>query len=217
MNLTVVVEGTTDEPVARALAEDAGFQDVRVISMDGKGNIDRDLPRFAQAARATPWLVLRDLDRDAPCAPRFLDRLNLTSPWLCMRLAVRELESWLLADADGIASFLGIAHRQVPTAPDALQDPKATLIQLARKGKRKIRDGMAPGPRATRAIGPLYESYVIELAAQHWNLDRAARRSESLYRARAAIRLLFSNWKDYLDGGSPNARGGSPKRRQPGR
>jgi hypothetical protein len=52
---------------------------------------------------------------------------------MLLRAVVREIESWLLADASGISRFLGVSVSLVPRDPESLKDPKQSLVNLARR------------------------------------------------------------------------------------
>lgn len=62
MQLSVVVEGRTDVPLARCLAKDAGFTDVREHVCQGKAKLDSVLAKYLAAAQWRPYLILRDLE-----------------------------------------------------------------------------------------------------------------------------------------------------------
>ena len=67
--VTIVVEGVTDEPFIRRIVGDHKLQVSAVYGKRGKGDLDKKLPAFNNAARFHgSWLVVRDLDMDAPCA-----------------------------------------------------------------------------------------------------------------------------------------------------
>jgi hypothetical protein len=203
MSLIVVVEGRTDEPVVRKLAADAGLEVADVLPMRGKGRLDQRLGDFNTAAVGSPWFVLRDLDHDAACAPTYLEGLQLqVTQWMVFRLAVRELESWLLADRDGIAEYLGVALAKVPERPDELDDPKQTLVNLARTSKKKsVTKAFVPRAGDSTVVGPLYEAEIIEFSSSHWSLQAACRRSPSLRRARRALRDMCGRWSRHIRGG----------------
>jgi hypothetical protein len=202
MSLSLVVEGDTDLPVARRLAADAGLPVSLELDQGGKDALDAALPGFANAAKGSPWFVLRDLDRDADCPVGFLRTRKVPSAtWLCFRLAVRSAEAWMLADHEGLAPFLGVAASRLPQDPDAIDSPKRHLVDLAQRGKSRVRKGMVPRPGGSRPTGPLYESLLIEFGTHHWELERAAARSESLRRARAALRALGERWRAFERGG----------------
>jgi hypothetical protein len=137
------------------------------------------------------WLILRDLDHDAPCAAALNARLCPDRvPSLCLRIAVRAVKSWFLADKPRLAEFLGIAAAHIPTSPDLLDDPKSTLMGLAsRSRKRDIRVDFTPTDLSRRE-GPAYASRMIEFALYHWRPKAAAPNSQSLARCVAAIERL---------------------------
>lgn len=202
MTVSVVVEGDTDLPVVRKLARDAGLQISVEIDCAGKGRLDEDLPAFNSAAKGSPWFVLRDLDQDAPCAGEFISSIGIQiSRWMCFRIAVRELESWLLADVKGLAEFLRVKPEWVPANPDLEPDPTITLVSLARRSRsRSIQRAMAPAHNSGAVVGPLYEARIIEFGEIYWDLERACSRSPSLQRARKAFQSLGRSWKTYVDG-----------------
>jgi hypothetical protein len=45
---------------------------------------------------------------------------------------VRQIEAWLLADADRFASFFAVKRTAIPDAPDQLADAKAALVTAPR-------------------------------------------------------------------------------------
>jgi len=198
MTLMAVVEGDTDIPVVAALAKSAGLPLIGApIDMGGKTQLDLRLDGFNQAARGSPWFVLRDLDQDAQCAPKYLRKIGFRpSTWMAFRIAVREVEAWLMADAQGLATFLHVPERRVPADPDAEADPTRTLVNLARGSTRQsIRKAIVPKPGGSAQVGPLYEATIIEFAASHWSLDRACERSPSLERTRRALERLARRWE----------------------
>lgn len=200
MTIAVVIEGDTDLPFVKKLVTDAGLDLTHFIDCGGKGGLDRDLERYNEAARLSPWLVLRDLDDDAPCAPSFLsDRALAAAPWMCFRIAVREIEAWLLADHEGVATYFRVDARWIPSEPDSEHDPTQTLVNLARKSKNsRVRKAMVPRPGTSTAVGPEYEGAVIEFGSEVWDVARASARSPSLRRARAALHTLGSRWRTHV-------------------
>ncbi len=198
MHVSIVVEGATDEPIARRLAAESGLEVHSLVVKRGKARLDADLSKYAAAARQSPWLVLRDLDHDAPCAPEWMAD-KPTGRWLCLRLAVREAEAWLLADRERIAEFLAVRPALVPEVPDELDDPKAAVVKLARRsGVAAVRKRLVPRPGALVAVGQAYEASLIEFAWDRWRPGVAAKRSESLRRARAALARLSTDWHAFL-------------------
>ena len=105
---------------------------------------------------------------------------------MCFRVAVREIEAWLLADRTRIAKFLSVDSRNVPLNVEALPDPKRTVLQLAGLSRqRSLREDMLPRPGSGRDVGPAYNSRLIEFVTDRqrgWRPDVAAQASESLRR-----------------------------------
>lgn len=159
--------------------------------MGRKGNtyLRRKLPEFRRAALHFPVLVLTDLDR-GPCAA------DLVADWLgraprprqlALRVAVREIEAWLLADRVGLASFLGVSQSKIPPDPEGLPDPKGYLLNLAKAARREIRHDLCParGSRSKQGLG--YNTRMRRFVESSWSPDEASLVSDSLARARRRI------------------------------
>lgn len=145
------VEGVTDEPVLRRIIEERGAAVHRVQVQHGKSNLRRALPGYNAAARRSPWLVLVDLDQE-PCAGGLAsDWLPAPSAGMVFRVVVREIEAWLLADAERFAHVFGVKRSAIPVAPDAIPDPRDRLLSLV-AGSRKpvLRRDMLPRPGSGR-------------------------------------------------------------------
>jgi hypothetical protein len=161
----------------------------------GKPYILARLNGYNHSAQFRHWVVLVDLDDDGTCVPDVLPRW-LPSPSRLMRLrvAVRELEAWLLADTERIAKFLGVAVAEIPTDPDKVADPKRLMVQLARNSRRgAIRGDMVPNIGSGQQVGPAYTSRMIEFiqsVESGWRPDVAACNSDSLRRSISAISNL---------------------------
>jgi hypothetical protein len=86
---------------------------------------------------------------------------------MCFRVAVRETEAWLLADRERLARFLGISTSRIPLDPEAMDDPKSLMVDLARHSRRReIREDMIPRSGSGRNVGPAYVSRLIEFVAE---------------------------------------------------
>jgi hypothetical protein len=193
--ITAAVEGALDEAVLTRLVNQLGGTLGVVYGRNGKSTVLRRLRGYNHAARFSPWVVLIDLDEDAQCAPPYRAAvLPHTASLMCFRIAVREIEAWLLADPGRLAEFLGVTASRVPTHPESIQDPKRTMVDLARRSRRRdIREDMVPRPGSGRAVGPAYTSRLIEFVADSprgWRPEVAARSSNSLERCLACLRRL---------------------------
>lgn len=154
------VEGLVDEAVAKRLIIEAGGNPGPVFGKSGKPHLKQRIKGYNQAARITPWLVLLDLNHEFDCSPPLRSAwLPRPSPNMCFRIAVREVEAWLLADRQRFASFFQIPLSTVPTDPESIDNPKELVVNLAgRSRSRAIKDDMVPRVGSGRSIGPGYPS-----------------------------------------------------------
>jgi len=192
--ISAAVEGIVDEAVVRKLIAHAGATPGDVYGRQGKSFLRHRIAGYNNAAQRMPWIVLVDLDRDSDCAPPLCNAwLPQPAPHLCFRVAVREVEAWLLADAERLASFLSMARSRLPSDPELLGDPKATMVKLARASRRRdIREDMVPRPGSRRQVGPAYSSRLIEFASAHWRPEVAAGQADSLKRAMRSLKRLVT-------------------------
>jgi hypothetical protein len=186
--ITAAVEGNVDEAVVRRLIEHVGGTPGPVYGRNGKNHLRQRVSNYNQAARLSPWIILVDLDHDAECAPPLRGEwLPNPSPYMCFRVAVRQVESWLLADRERLARFLSVNTSRVPQNPESVDFPKNTVIELARQSRRReIREDMVPRPGSGRAVGPAYTARLIEFVigmSTGWRPEVAAQYSESLNRS----------------------------------
>jgi len=189
---SAAVEGDVDEAVLVKTASTHDVEIFQVFGRKGKQFVVQRLNAYNQAARHSPWVVLLDLDHDAPCAPELHGRL-LPDPskLMILRIAVRAIESWLLADRKEFASFLGVRTKDLPDDPDQLDDPKSFVVDLARRSRRlQTRRELVPRIGTRNRIGPAYTSRMMEFALYRWDPARAEASSDSLKRCRAAILRL---------------------------
>jgi hypothetical protein len=191
-HISAAVEGLVDETVLRRLIEQAGGVLGPVHGKNGKQYIRQRLGGFNRAAQFSPWVVLVDLDNDSDCAPPICATwLPDPAPGMCFRVAVREVEAWLFGDAERLARFLGVAASRIPMAPEAVPDPKGTMVALARHSRRReIREDMVPSPGSGRLVGQAYASRLIEYAEAHWRPEVAAQCTDSLRRCRERLLQL---------------------------
>ena len=193
--ISAAVEGIVDEAVVRTVIAHAGATTGDVYGKQGKAFLRQRIAGYNNAARRSPWIVLIDLDREEECAPPLRNAwLVQPAPHLCFRVAVREVEAWLMADREHLAAFLRVPRNKIPASPEGLDDPKTAMVTLARSSKRlAIRKDMTPREGSGRQVGPAYSSRLIEFASSSWRPDVAAERSDSLQRAIDCLRRLSEN------------------------
>lgn len=190
--VTLAVEGTTDEAVATRLCHHAGLEVFAAYPAGGKRTLDARLRGYNHAALFEPWFVLRDLNSDAECAPELLaSLLPAPSPKMCFRLAVRTVESWLIADRVGLSRFLSVPVRAIPRDADGLPRPKRVLVDLARRSRRRsVIEAMVPVEGVSSEVGAGYTTQVVSFCQDYWDPARAAAQSDSLRRCIKALRAV---------------------------
>jgi len=190
--INIAFEDALTEALIEALLRGSGrpFAICNRYSRGGFGYIRSKINGFNMAARNIPFFIVTDLDQGS-CAPR------LKKEWLAsaahnnliFRIAVREIEAWLLADREAVAGFFSIPLSKLPVDPDSITQPKQFLINLARHSrKNSLKRDIMPPKRSGRAQGPNYNSCLCRFIEQRWNLDNAATNSVSLRKALAHIR-----------------------------
>ena len=170
----------------------AGFPE----NKHGNTNLKKMIPAVRNMAKAgITVFILTDLD-SVVCAPELIkswapmqrEQREMPAGFL-FRVAVREVESWLIADRDALAATLGIPRLNFSADPDSLDDPKAHLLGVIRaKGKRRIHRDMLPGLNSK--IGPEYNNVLCGFVMKQWDPERAAVHSSSLRRALEALKKV---------------------------
>ncbi len=191
--VNLAVEDPLSEAVLRRLlAGVAGKYAIgTVYGHTGFGYLRKTVRGWNHAARGVPFVLLTDLDKYS-CPPELLqDWLNQPQhPSLLFRVAVREVEAWLLADRNNIAAFLG-----VPVDPESVADPKAALVNLARRSRRaEVRERVVPRRGSTARVGPDYNGCLGDFVRRTWNVEAAANMSHSLRRAVDRLRHFQPTW-----------------------
>ena len=193
----LVVEDDLSDAVLRKILRESS-NNFAVGSSFGKcgyGYIKQKVHAFNNAAKRTPFLVLSDLE--AECAPiQIKEWLPVPKRHnLLFRIAVREIESWLLADRAGFASFLGIKREFIPKNVDEINDPKQVLINLAKRSRRRaLRQAIVPIPDRTARVGPDYNGQLSSFVFGAWNIVEAMENSESLRRTVKALNEFQPIW-----------------------
>lgn len=198
----VIVEGTTDEPVVTALMHAAGWADHEffVRSVNGKGAIDRHIESYWEAAQYVPYVVFRDLDRDGGGCPvtlraQLIEGTPGESPDLLVRIVDQCIESWILADRQGVAEF---CKRSPASVSPPGSHHKAYLLRMIKDARLKKLRGAVEEKGRELDFGPRYNTCLQNLMTHHWSIERAAAESDSLRRALKRLTDLH----DRLGGGT---------------
>ena len=178
----------------RLLAEHRETLEVGLLlRRGGNGYLRSRLANFCQMARLNPMLVITDLDKwtcPAVLCAEWLGRTTQPEK-LLLRVAVREIEAWLLADHEAMGALLGQAvASRLPMLPEAIENLKEFLLGLAARAPRDVRADLCAeaGAVARQALG--YNARLSTFVREIWHPERASSRSDSLRRARERIRQL---------------------------
>lgn len=204
LSVNIVVEDALSEAVLRSLLANSKRRPKVInsypikkswetnINKSGYGYIKKNLIAFNEASESEPFIVLIDADNRL-CPPKTIaawlnnkqQHKNLT-----VRIAIREVESWLLADKTGIGEFLSADVSNVPEDTDTIDDPKKHIANLALSSSRKeIREDVSPVINGGE-VGPFYTAAMSNFAKTLWNIKDATKRSNSLQRAVKAFNQL---------------------------
>jgi len=196
IRVNVLVEGSTDEPVAKRLLKHSGLEVGTVYGRNGKPDLLRRLSNYNQAAQYAPWFIVVDLDMDSQCPSQALSKwLPVPSKGMRFRIAVRAVEAWLMADKENMAQFLGVSSSRLEHNFDLDPNPKETLVKIARHSRhRSIRDDIVARPMSGARVGPLYVPQLTRFVNELWRPDTASIESESLRRCLQALATL-AEWE----------------------
>lgn len=184
--MILAVEDELSQVVGEKLLSEQGLTVTQLLGKCGNGYLESRVDNFCQIARHLPVVIITDLDR-LPCPVALLERWlgNHRPPRdLMLRVAVREIEAWLLADRESFAELLDIPVARIPFAPETLNDPKRELLALAGRASRRIKDELVvkKGTVASQGIG--YNRVLCDHVRTVWDPARAAACAPSLARAR---------------------------------
>ena len=163
----------------------------------GFGYLRRTVPGWNHAAKGVPFVVLADLDA-AECPARLIEDWlpGQRHPNLLFRIAVREIESWILADPIHLSEFLKVQKVHAFSNTDSIPDPKAAIVKLADGSRsRTIRECIVPRRGSTAKQGPDYNGCLSRFVRDHWDHDIARRNSPSLRRALERLSSFEPTWR----------------------
>lgn len=188
--IAIATEDALSEAVALRLISEVKTPHYVTHTLGGKGfgYLRSKMDSWCQMAQHQVMLVLTDLDR-AGCLLEFRDQWlgdHATPDSLLFRIAVKEVESWVLADHMAIRDLIG-PKGILPTAPDQLPDPKTALLRLAQLASRDVRDDLVRTTNGNVRQGLGYNARLVNWVNTTWCPLRAAERSPSLRRARKRL------------------------------
>jgi hypothetical protein len=192
----LAVEDELSEWVARRAlaARPVSYAVGAVFSQGGYGYLKKQAPAFNNAAKRCPFLLLTDLDK-SPCPPQLIEDWlgRPRHPHFLLRVAVREVESWLLGDPTGLRAFLGLRKCIELAEPETVPDPKHELLRLALTSPRRvIRDALVWRDDSSGRLfqGPDYNATMAKFVCTNWDLASARQACRSLDRLFGALQRI---------------------------
>ncbi len=197
IRICLATEDALSEAAAEKLLTTSGrpIEIERRLRKDGYGYLKTNLPKFNQvAANVMPVFLLTDLDK-ANCVVEFMqdwrNGLEL-SERLLFRVAVREVEAWLMADRRAFADWLELSVDIIPIAPECLDDSKRELLNLVKRSKQhELREMILPNGKSRSKIGLGYNTELTRYVREYWNPLTAAASAPSLARAIKKIETVL--------------------------
>lgn len=157
-----------------------------IIVTGGAGELRKKVQAFANISKIPEkaTLILTDLDQCQSVE-------SLIEEWkegkeysdtFFIYVAVREIESWVLADTDAFSQWSGIPKSKIPQNPDNEKDVKQTLLNIVKKyGSTSIKNDLLPSKKATTSkVGVAYNNSLVHFVSEHWSIERAKLNSPSL-------------------------------------
>jgi len=189
--INLVFEDVLSETVLRRLLRSSAtdYSVGQPLPANGYGWIKKKIRGLNAAAKGMAYLVLTDLDT-YECAPALIrEWLDVPRhPNLLFRVAVREVEAWLLGCRAGFAAFLGVPENRIPLNVDEIRDPKKFLVDLARRSrKRSICLDIVPREGSTAKVGPNYNGRLVSFVEHYWDPSIARECSLSLRKTMDAL------------------------------
>ena len=168
-NVILAVEDRLSDAVATKILGKFGVEIVERIGSQGKSHLERKTPEFNRAANSLTVFMLTDLDTPRECPPGLIRSWikGPINPRFFFRVAVMEVESWVMADRMGFAAFLSIPLHRIPSPTDNILNPKEFLLSLARRSKKKtVREALVPAQGATLSVGNEYNTLLSEFVRE---------------------------------------------------
>lgn len=193
-SICLATEDSLSESVGRRLIAELG-SNIEVgltFRKNGFGYLKANIDKFCRVAQRSPLFLITDLDKEK-CAEKLISKWtgNRTLPKnFLFRVAVHEIEAWLLADHIGMRELLGEEARKLPLDPDQLPDPKQSLLRLASRAPRAVRNDLVVQPGIVASQGLGYNQRLGEFVRETWDPNRAASRSSSLSRTLKRLQQL---------------------------
>lgn len=209
MDKAVYVSGedeVTVEVVKRLLAYCSHEYVIKKVIPARGSEVKTKIGVLNKLSEKAPVVLLIDLDAN-DCAPLLKAKLlanDAKQMNFIFNIAVDEAESWLLADREGIASFLDVELDEIPTSHLTKQSGNRALLEMdvPMKTSLVITHMIAPKSRSQlirstiaskdrKCKGNEYNSMIVPFIRNQWNIDAALQHSDSLQRMVSRLKSLY--------------------------
>ena len=208
MDKAVYVSGedeVTVEVVKRLLAYCSPEYVIKKVIPARGSEVKTKIGVLNKLSEQAPVVLLIDLDAN-DCPPLLKSKLlanDAKQMNFIFNIAVDEAESWLLADREGIASFLDVELDVIPTSHLTKQSGNRALLEMdvPMKTSLVITHMIAPNSRSQlirstiastdrKCKGKEYNSMIVPFIKNQWNIDAALQHSDSLQRMVSRLKSL---------------------------
>lgn len=181
-SVVLAVEDELSEQIGLRLVAEVKLNIQMILRKGGNGYLRSRIINFCEISQHSPVLLITDLDAIATVEKLKADWLKKTKlpKSFLFHVAVREAESWLLADHHGMKKMMGKNVNKFPPTPDDLPDPKAHLLKLATGATRDVRDDLVVERGSIAAQGLGYNKRLSHFVQVVWDPKAAQDRSPSL-------------------------------------
>lgn len=185
LNISIATEDILSEfSIIKLLEYIGNFNIVHKLGREGNGYLMSKLNNFNKLAERHTMLVVTDLDNKKDHNTYVLElkkRIQKPHGNLIFSIPVREIESWLLADREGLSEFLSVSKDKITRQPESLLDPKDEIINIAKSCKNKeARVGIPPQKNVINKMGISYNRMLASYISNNWSVERAIDNSSSL-------------------------------------
>lgn len=122
-------------------------------------------------------------------------------PYFTLRIAVRSVESWLLADVEAFAKRFSVRQGSIQDSIEQVSDPKALVMQLLSSSRSTtVQSQMLPRGGSARKVGPRYSASLIDFIDGAWSIERtiSTGRVPSLERAVRSVKATINRYRDLM-------------------
>ncbi|ENO1078101.1 MULTISPECIES: DUF4276 family protein [Enterobacter cloacae complex] len=185
MDISIATEDIlTEEAMIKIIASKERFRIRCSLGKKGCGYLTSNLDKFNALANSHHVLLVLDLDNKHDLQEfknNIEGQIRNKDEKLKIIVPVREIESWLLADREGLSKFLAVSKDKIDREPELLLDPKEKIINLARQSRdSNIKKGIPPKQGAAAKMGLSYNTLLCSFIREHWDITRAFELSPSL-------------------------------------